>query len=84
MTPVRHSGSLFGSCDDSTSYIDDAEKEGARARLHEIVEGINAAGIPSEVYNTETSVAAQLKTIDSLTPAQNGFLLKETGEEWKS
>ena len=43
---------------------------------------MKSKGIPMELLSPEQSVAAQLKTIDGLTPEKNGAFLNYTGEEW--
>lgn len=54
----------------------------AKAGMVQAVEAFKAGGIPVELLTPEQSVSAQLKTIDGLSPEQNGLFLTETGKEW--
>lgn len=61
---------------------DEDGKDTARIEMQKVLDQVAAAGLPVELQSPEKSVAAQLKTIDGLTLAQNGRLLGHTGEEW--
>ncbi|KAI0742527.1 NAD-P-binding protein [Daedaleopsis nitida] len=53
-----------------------------RAQIQRIEDAFEAASVPLRPMTPAQSVTAQLKTIDALTPEQNGAFLTETGVEF--
>ncbi|KAI0742529.1 NAD-P-binding protein [Daedaleopsis nitida] len=85
---LRHEGfvvvTLSPGFVDISDTIGDSETDVARKRaeVQLIEKAFEVAGIPWKSITPAQSAAAQLKTIDALTPEQNGAFLTETGVEF--